>query len=113
VSLKILPTSVPLLTNPITDVIPTNLNISTDSVVVGLAKFVLPFVPLDVIKTLLVLEPLSLYPNRYPVGGAEWKRATEIASDLFERCPGREFARNMTEFKPVWKCEFCSLLFFL
>jgi hypothetical protein len=66
---------------------------------------VLPFVPLSVIEELLVLDPLSEYPNPYNVGGTEWKRATEIASDLFERCPGRAFIRNMTEYAPTWRCK--------
>jgi hypothetical protein len=70
------------------------------------AADVLPFVPISVIEELLVLEPLSEYPNIYSVGGTEWKRATEIASDLFERCPGRAFIRNMTEYAPTWRCEF-------
>jgi hypothetical protein len=67
---------------------------------------VLPFVPLPVIEELLVLDPLSEYPNIYGVGGTEWKRATEIASDIFKRCPGRAFIRNMTEYAPTWRCGF-------
>jgi hypothetical protein len=67
---------------------------------------VLPFVPLPVIEELLVLDPLSEYPNIYNVGGTEWKRATEIASDIFKRCPGRAFIRNMTEYAPTWRCVF-------
>lgn len=70
-----------------------------------IAVDVLPYVPLPVIEELLVLDPLSEYPNIYGVGGTEWKRATEIASDLFERCPGRAFIRNMTQYAPTWRCE--------
>jgi carboxylesterase type B len=72
---------------------------------------VLSFVPLPTIIQLLSLDTLAEYPNPGPsiVGGRlsgagqEWKRTTEIASDLFERCSGRAFARNMSLFRPAWK----------
>jgi hypothetical protein len=52
------------------------------------------------------LDPLSLYPDfDDDVGGTEWFRTTVIASDLFERCPGRAWVRNVTEYAPTWKCK--------
>jgi hypothetical protein len=51
------------------------------------------------------LDPLSTYPNPGDVGGTEWYRTTQIASDLFERCPGREWIRNVTKYANTWKCE--------
>jgi hypothetical protein len=98
-------------TDELTYLIPTSLNISSDTILAGVARVVLSFVPLPTILQLLSLDPLAQYPNPGPsvVGarlanaGQEWKRATEITSDLFERCSGRAFARNMSLFKPVWK----------
>jgi carboxylesterase type B len=97
------PTIIGFTTDELTYAVPTNLNLSSDTLLAGLAELVLPFVPLPVIEELLALDPLSLYPNRYSVGGTEWKRATEIASDIFERCPGREFVRNMSLFEHAWR----------
>ena len=59
-------------------------------------------------EEVVVLDPLSLYPNPGDVGGTEWKRATEIASDIFERCPGREWIRNVTKYANTWKCKSAS-----
>jgi carboxylesterase type B len=97
------PTIIGFTTDELTYIIPTSINISSDAVLAGIARVVLPFVPIPTILKLLALDPLATYPNPYHVGGTEWKRATEIASDLFERCPGRAFARNMSLSKPVWK----------
>lgn len=66
---------------------------------------VLSFVPLPVIEELLAFDTLSEFPNPYNVGGIDWKRATEIGSDLFERCPGRAFVRNMTQYAPSYMCK--------
>jgi hypothetical protein len=52
------------------------------------------------------LEPLSDFPNTAGVGGTQWKRATAIGSDLFEKCPGRAFIRNVTEYAPGWRCQY-------
>ena len=52
---------------------------------------------------MLALEPLSVYPNTYNVGGTQWKCTTEIASDLFGRCAGRAFIQNLTEYVPTYK----------
>jgi len=52
-----------------------------------------------------MLDPLSAFPDPDLTGGTEWKRLTEIASDLFERCPGREWIRNVTQFSHTWKCK--------
>jgi len=55
---------------------------------------------------MVALDPLSLYPDfDDDVGGSEWFRTTVIASDLFERCPGRAWVRNVTEYAPTWKCK--------
>lgn len=97
------PVIVGFTTDELTYVIPTNLNINTDQDLFGLGKFALPFVPDPVLAGVLQLDPLSAYPNPYPVGGIQWKRATEIASDVLERCPGRAFVRNMTQFESAWK----------
>jgi hypothetical protein len=105
----------------ISDVIPTSFNISSDADIIGLAQskypdgscqkylvdrltVVLPFIPLPVFEETVALDPLSLYPNTAGVGGTEWKRATEIASDIFERCPGHEWIRNVTKYTNTWKC---------
>lgn len=66
---------------------------------------VLPFVSKETAAEILALDPLSESPNPGGVGGIEWKRATDIASDMFERCPGIAFARNMTAHAPGWKCK--------
>lgn len=66
---------------------------------------VIPFIPLAVFEEVVALDPLSLYPNPGDVGGTEWKRTTEIASDIFERCPGREWIRNVTQYANTWKCK--------
>lgn len=104
------PVIVGFTTDEVTYVIPTGLNISSDEAVAALAEVVLPFVPQPVMAELLQLDPLSDYPNPYPVGGTEWKRAAEIASDLFERCPGRAFVRNMTQSKPTWRYRWNAVL---
>ena len=57
----------------------------------------------------VTLDPLSEYPNPGGVGGTEWYRTTEIASDIFERCPGREWIQNVTKYAHTWKCEAFSL----
>jgi carboxylesterase type B len=97
------PTIIGFTTDELTYIILTILNISSDTALASIVKFVLPFVPLPDIVELLGLDPLATYRNLYPIRGTEWKHATEIESDLFERCPGRAFARNMTLFKPTWK----------
>lgn len=66
---------------------------------------VLPFIPLSVFEEIAVLDPLDAFPDPDTTGGTEWKRLTEIASDLFERCPGREWIRNVTQFSHTWKCK--------
>jgi hypothetical protein len=66
---------------------------------------ILPFIPLTVFKEITALDPFSTYPNPGGVGGTEWKRSTEIASDIFERCPGREWIRNVTKYANTWKCK--------
>ena len=67
---------------------------------------VLSFVPVSTIEEVLALDPLSAYPDLYGnVGGTEWRRTTEIASDIYERCPGRAWIRNVTEHASTWKCE--------
>lgn len=106
-----IPTITGFTTDELTYLIPTSLNISSDTVLAGVARAVLSFVPLPTLLQLISLDALAAYPNPGPgvVGarladaGQEWKRATEIASDLFERCPGRAFARNVSLFRPVWK----------
>ena len=65
----------------------------------------LPFIPLNVFEEVAALDPLSEYPNPGNVGGTERKRVTEISSDIFERCPGREWIRNVTKYANMWKCE--------
>lgn len=66
----------------------------------------LPYVPLTTLEEMVALDPLSLYPDfDDDVGGTEWFRTTVIASDLFKRCPGRAWIRNVTEYAPTWKCE--------
>ena len=90
-------------TDEITSDVPTNLNLSSDEQIVALIEFVIPFVPQSVIAELVQLDPLSAYPNIYSVGGTQWKRTTEIVSDLSGRCPGRAFVRNMTQSQPTWK----------
>lgn len=82
-------------------------------VLAGVASAVLYFVPLPIIKELLALDSLAEYPNptysndtslpQLANAGQDWKRATAIASDLFERCPGLAFSHNMSLFAPVWK----------
>jgi hypothetical protein len=69
---------------------------------------VLPFIPLSVFEEIAVLDPLSAFPDPDTTGGVEWKRTTEIASDLFERCPGREWIRNVTQYSHTWKCKSLS-----
>jgi carboxylesterase type B len=106
-----IPTITGFTTDELTYLIPTTLNISSDTFLAGIARVVLPFVPLPTIIQLLALDTLADYPNpnsgpagaRLEDAGMEWKRTTAIASDLFERCPGRAFARNMSLFKPIWK----------
>lgn len=105
----------------ISDSIPISLNITSDADIIGLAQCeystgscqkyladkltaVLPFIPLPVLEEIAALDPLSLYPNTAGVGGTEWKRTTEIASDILERCPGREWIRNVTKYSNAWKC---------
>lgn len=66
---------------------------------------VMPFVPISVIEEILTLDPLSTYPDTGN-GGVHWKRTTEIASDIFERCPGREWILNVTKVGPTWKCQY-------
>jgi hypothetical protein len=58
---------------------------------------------------MLVLDPLSAYPDLVPgVGGIDWYRTTQIASDIFEHCPGRAWILNVTQHAPAWKCEFAK-----
>jgi carboxylesterase type B len=103
-----IPTVVGFTTDELTYLIPTFLNISSDAVLTGVARAVLPFVSLPIISTLLSLDPLSTYPNpftggRLSLAGKNWKRATVVASDLFEKCSGRAFAANMSLYQGVWK----------
>lgn len=106
-------TKVPMImgftTDEVTYVIPTVFNISTDAFIVGLAQVVLPFIPLSVFEEIALLDPLSEFPDQ-GVGGTEWKRTTEIASDIFERCPGREWIRNVTQYSHTWKYRFNAII---
>jgi len=90
-------------TDELTYVIPTTLNISSDDVIIGLGEVVLPFIPLTTFEEMSSFDPLSTYPNPGDVGGTEWYRTTQIASDIFERCPGREWIRNVTKYANTWK----------
>jgi carboxylesterase type B len=106
-----IPTITGFTSDELTYLIPTSLNISSNTILAGVARVVLSFVPLPTILQLISLDTLAEYPNPGPsiVGGRlenagqDWKRTTAIASDLFERCPGWAFARNMSLFRPVWK----------
>lgn len=97
-------------TDEVTYVIPIGLNISSDAAIVYLGSAILPNVPVAVIEEILALDPLYEYPDTDSGGGTEWKRTTEIASDLFERCPGREWIRNVTKFAPTWKYRWNAII---
>ncbi|KAF8858473.1 alpha/beta-hydrolase [Acephala macrosclerotiorum] len=98
-------TKVPMIigftTDEITYAIPTTFNLSSDLSILGLHQATLPFIDLAVFEKIVALDPLSVYPNTEDVGGTEWKRVTEIASDIFERCPGREWVRNVTKWNAI------------
>lgn len=85
-----------------------NVAVSLDfiGIMTHICLVVLPFVSISTAVEILTLDPLSSSPNPGNVGGTEWKRATDIASDIFERCPGIAFARNMTAHAPGWKCNY-------
>lgn len=59
--------------------------------------------PLSIVVKTVSLDTLAEYPD-IGVGGTEWRRATAIVSDIYQRCPSRAFAQNQTE-NGVWKCE--------
>jgi hypothetical protein len=52
---------------------------------------------------MVTLDSLAEYPD-IGTGGTQWKRATAIISDLYQRCPSRTFAQNQTG-EGVWKCQ--------
>lgn len=99
-------------TDEVTYVIPIGLNISTDAAIIYLGQAILPQVPIPVVAEVMALDPLFEYPSTGAeiAGGIEWKRTTEIASDLFERCPGREWIGNVTKFAPTWKYRWNAII---
>jgi len=90
-------------TDEVTYAIPITLNLSSEADLVELTQLTVPFIPVAVFEEIAALDPLSEYPNAGGLGGTEWKRITEITSDIFERCPGREWIRNVTKYTNTWK----------